>query len=217
MNPQRNTARKGWKQNPEKVREDILAVASIEFAEQGFSGARVNIIAERTQTSKRMIYYYFGDKAGLYKAVIARTYETTRQGERELDLNHLSATAALEQLIEYTFNHHRADPHFIRLVMVENIHEGQHLPDQETFREINAPAIEKLSEIYQRGVESGEFLSGIPALHIHWQISALCFFNVSNRITFSRAFGQELYTESGQKALLEEIKRTIIGGLRRTD
>ena len=49
--------------------EDILAIATEEFALKGFSGARVDEIAERTQTSKRMIYYYFGGKEALYRAV----------------------------------------------------------------------------------------------------------------------------------------------------
>lgn len=45
--------------NPEEVKRNILEIASEEFAENGFAGARVNVIAERTETSKRMIYYYF--------------------------------------------------------------------------------------------------------------------------------------------------------------
>ncbi|MBE0969791.1 TetR family transcriptional regulator, partial [Escherichia coli] len=48
---------KGRKNNPEKTRQDILRAAIDEFVAQGLSGARVDAIAERTHTSKRMIYY----------------------------------------------------------------------------------------------------------------------------------------------------------------
>ena len=63
-------ARRGWKQDPDAVRANILEVATQVFAEYGFSGARVDEIAARTATSKRMIYYYFGDKEGLFRAVL---------------------------------------------------------------------------------------------------------------------------------------------------
>ena len=61
--------------NPRKLdaartREDILAVAGEEFAEHGLSGARVDAIAARMRTTKRMIYYYFGSKERLYLAVL---------------------------------------------------------------------------------------------------------------------------------------------------
>ena len=76
----------GWKQNPEAVRMDIIKVATEEFAQNGLSGARVNEIASKTKTSKRMIYYYFGDKDGLYQQVLIEAYREVREGERELDL-----------------------------------------------------------------------------------------------------------------------------------
>src|ERR1043166_4115363 len=56
--------------DPEATRANILAIATEEFAEKGFSGARVDDIAARTDTSKRMIYYYFGDKEGLFVAEV---------------------------------------------------------------------------------------------------------------------------------------------------
>ncbi|HZF86042.1 MAG TPA: TetR/AcrR family transcriptional regulator, partial [Burkholderiaceae bacterium] len=45
------TARRGRKNNPEKTREDILQAAIVEFVQQGLSGARVDAIAERMNTS----------------------------------------------------------------------------------------------------------------------------------------------------------------------
>ncbi|RYE71671.1 MAG: TetR/AcrR family transcriptional regulator, partial [Hyphomicrobiales bacterium] len=53
-------------QDPEGTRQNIIEVASEEFALNGLSGARIDEIAARTRSSKRMIYYYFGDKEGLY-------------------------------------------------------------------------------------------------------------------------------------------------------
>ena len=60
--------------DPEGTRRNIVEVATHEFAQKGFSGARVDAIANRTRTSKRMIYYYFGSKEGLYLAVLEEAY-----------------------------------------------------------------------------------------------------------------------------------------------
>src|ERR1035441_3204169 len=58
--------------NPERTRERILSAALKEFAANGFAGARVDAIAGRAAINKRMLYHYFGDKEGLFKAVLRR-------------------------------------------------------------------------------------------------------------------------------------------------
>ena len=58
--------------NPDRTRERILSAASKEFAARGFAGARVDAIAQRAAINKRMLYHYFGDKEGLFKAVLRR-------------------------------------------------------------------------------------------------------------------------------------------------
>jgi AcrR family transcriptional regulator len=55
-------------QDPEGTKKDIIEIASQEFALNGLSGARIDEIAAKTRSSKRMIYYYFGDKEGLYRS-----------------------------------------------------------------------------------------------------------------------------------------------------
>jgi AcrR family transcriptional regulator len=57
-----------------RSRQDTLAVARQELAEHGLSVARVDATAARIQTTKRMIYYYFGSKEGFYLAVLEQVY-----------------------------------------------------------------------------------------------------------------------------------------------
>jgi len=57
----------------------IMEVATAEFAAKGLGGARIDAIADATHTSKRMIYYYFGSKEGLYLAVLEESYRRMRQ------------------------------------------------------------------------------------------------------------------------------------------
>lgn len=180
-----------WKQDPDAVKADILRAARSEFARSGLSGGRIDEIAAKTRTSKRMIYYYFGDKAGLYRSVLEAEYHAVREGELELDLADLSPEDALARLTAFTFDHHRDNPEFVRLVMIENIHDGEHLRESEAIRGLNAPAIENLEDICRRGRESRVFRADLDARRLHWTISALSFFNVSNQATFNLIFGGE--------------------------
>src|SRR5215470_2983418 len=96
-------------QDPEGTRKNILEIATDEFANKGFSGARVDDIAARTNTSKRMIYYYFGDKEGLFVTVIERAYAGIRQIESNLTLDHLDPEQALRTLVGFTFDYQNAN------------------------------------------------------------------------------------------------------------
>lgn len=181
-----------WTQDPEGVRRNILDVARAEFAENGLSGGRVDEIAARTATSKRMIYYYFGDKEGLYLAVLEEAYAGMRGAEIALDLASLAPVAALRKLVEVTFDYHAQHPDFVRLVMVENIHQGRHLRRLEALNKVNLSAITLLRDLYARGVASGDFRDGLDPLQIHLTISALGFYNVSNRSSIREVFKHDM-------------------------
>ncbi len=67
----------------EATRAALLARATREFADRGFDGARVDEIAEAAGINKRMIYAYFGDKDGLYRAVLDRSLDEALELARE--------------------------------------------------------------------------------------------------------------------------------------
>jgi AcrR family transcriptional regulator len=203
--------RGGWKQDPAGVQRNILAVAMTEFAANGLSGARMDEIAAKTHTSKRMIYYYFGDKERLYGRVLEEAYRQVRAGEQELELDHLPPVEALKRLTEFTFDHHSRHPDFIRIVMIENIHHGAYLEQSDLIRLLNAGAIQKLKAICRRGRADGLFRDDVSPLELHWHISASSFFNVSNRATFSRIFGNTPYTAEGQRSLKSHLVEMVVG------
>ncbi len=187
------------KPDPARTRQDILAAARQEFAERGLSGARVDAIAARMQTTKRMIYYYFGSKQGLYLAVLEQAYADIRAVEQELDLDSLTPTDAIRRMAEFTFDYQEAHPDFIRLVSIENIHQGRHIAKSEAIRSLNVTVIETLNGILRRGRRLGQFRRDVSALDVHMMISAFCFFRVSNRHTFGSLFRCDL-TEPTMRA-----------------
>jgi AcrR family transcriptional regulator len=178
--------------DPERTRAEILEVATREFADRGYAGARVDEIAAQTRTTKRMIYYYFGGKEQLYVAVLQQAYATIREVEQEIDVEGLEPVAAVRELAERTFDHHRSHPDFIRLVSIENIHRAEHLSASEDLTRLNTPALDLLERILARGRADGSFTRDIDAVDLHMMISSFCVFGVANRHTFGAIFGRDL-------------------------
>jgi len=199
------------KPDAERTRREILAAARQEFAEHGLSGARIDTIAARMRTNKRMIYYYFGSKEGLYLATLEQVYGDIRSVEQELDLDSLTPSDAVRRIIEFTFDYQEAHPDFIRLVSIENIHNGKHLAQSERLRNLNMSVIQRLDGILQRGRRSGAFRSDIDPIDLHMLISAFCFFRVSNRHTFGALFGCDLTAPEQRKKHKRMISEAIVG------
>jgi AcrR family transcriptional regulator len=192
----------------DRTQREILDVATKEFAEQGFAGARVDEIAARTRTTKRMIYYYFGSKERLFVAVLERAYAGIRAAEQTIDVGHLYPVAAIRRLAELTFDHHESHPDFIRLVSIENIHRAEHIAGREDFPGENSRAIELIDAILVRGRADGSFTRDIDAVDVHMMISAFCVFRVANRHTFGAIFDRDLADPA-----LRERYRQMLGDM----
>jgi AcrR family transcriptional regulator len=205
--------KQGWKQDPDAVKADILAVATEEFAAHGLSGGRIDEIARRTKASKRMIYYYFGDKEGLYMRVLERVYSSLRETEKLLNVADLEPVAALRRLTEATFDSHVENPQFIRLVMIENIHNADYVRRSDVIPMLNKAIIEKLTDVCNRGKALGVFRDDADPLELHWMTSSASFYNVSNRATFSTSFGNSLYSAEGQNRLRQRVVDMVLGAV----
>ena len=205
----------GRTNDPERTMADILEVAMREFADKGLAGARIDVIAEAMRTSKRMIYYYFGSKEGLYIAVLEEAYRRMRAIEADLHLEDLPPEDALRRLVGFTVDYQMAHPEFIRLVMTENIHRGEYLRQSREIQQLNVPAIQGLRSVYERGVAAGVFRSGLDPVDLHMSISALSVFNIANRHTFSLIFQRDFDTAPALIARRDSIIEMIVRFVRR--
>jgi AcrR family transcriptional regulator len=196
--------------DPARTMAEILKVATEEFAQKGLAGARIDEIAERTRTSKRMIYYYFESKEGLYLKVLEEAYQRVRSIEANLHLGDLAPEAALRRLVEFTFDHHAGNEDYIRLVMGENINRAQFLSMSKSIVGLNVPALNAIRDLYERGVKQGVFRAGLAPIDIHALISALSFFNVSNRHTFGTIFKIDLTAKAVAAKRREQAIEAVV-------
>lgn len=185
----------------DRTRAEILRVATEIFARDGYSGARVDEIAAATRTTKRMLYYYFGDKAGLYTAVLEGAYLGIREAERALSLDGLPPVDALVRLIEFGFDYHAGHPELGRLVAVENIHHAEHLSRSTRQAALNSSILDLLDTILDRGMAEGVFHRRVPAIDLHLMVMALALFPVTNAPSIQASFAFDM-TDPGIRARL---------------
>lgn len=174
------------------TREALLMAAQHEFAAKGLSGARVNTISSRARANKRLIYYYFGSKNGLYLAVLERVYEGLRGAERKLNLDHLEPETAIRRLIEFNFDYCRKHPELISLINNENLYQAKHLRKSAKIRELHSPFVRMIDEILKRGVAKRVFRPGLDPVEVYITIAAIGYFYLSNNATLSAIFGRDL-------------------------
>lgn len=194
----------------EITRNNILEIAEIEFSDKGLTGARVDEIAEKTKTSKRMIYYHFGSKKELYKAVLEKSYNAIRKLELAIDIEAETPTEALRNICEITFDYHVQNPSFVRIIGQENILYGKNVLEFKSVRSRNRAIIRMLGRLIERGVEAGEFRTGIDPINLHMSISSLCFYYMSNKYTFSLIFAWDMDSPEAIAERKEIIVDTIL-------
>lgn len=171
-----------------RLKEKIFFSAITLFAEFGLSGARMEQIAEKAGTTKRMVVYHFKNKELLYVQVLEYVYTQIRGSERQLNLTGLPPVEAMVALVEWTFDYHATHPDFIRIICMENMQRGRFVKESTYLREINRSALELLEDILTRGQQKQLFNPTITAKDVHRLISSFSFYHVANSYTFFNLF-----------------------------
>ena len=201
------------RRNAERTKAEILAAATREFMERGLNGARVDNIAARTRTNKRMIYYYFKSKERLYIAVLENAYRKIREAEKQLRLDDLPPGEAIRCLVEFTFDYHWKNPQLAKLVVIENIHKGKYLSRSASITSFNLSIIDAIVKVLRRGAEEGVLRADIDPVELHMTINALSLFHVTNRYTFGTVFCRDMMSDEAaaqrKKELVDIISRYV--------
>ncbi|MGE3990803.1 TetR/AcrR family transcriptional regulator [Pseudorhodoplanes sp.] len=200
--------------DPERTRAAILAAAMEEFSTHGLNGARVDEIAKRSGVNKRMIYYYFGDKNGVYLAVLEEIYADIRNAEIRLHLADRDPVDAMRELVAFTWNYFNEHPEFLSLLGTENLHRARHLKTSKKIRELHSPLIGIISALLARGVTAKVFREGVDPVQLYITIASLGFFYMSNRFTLSTIFGRDLGHEQALAERGRHIEDVVLGYLR---
>ena len=201
------------RRDAEATRARILAAATREFARHGLAGARGDRVARAARSSERMVYYYFGSKEKLFRAVLEASYLSLRQAERSVHLDDLEPAQALDEFCRFVWRYYLEHPEFIGLVNTENLHRATHLRQSPQLTELVAPVVGLLQGLLARGEKHGVFRRGLDATELYIAIAALGYFYLSNSATLSAVLGRELrapvHLEDHWRTSVEMIERFV--------
>lgn len=177
--------------DPGRTRIAILTAARAAFAADGLAGARVDAIAADAGSNKRMIYYYFASKDGLFQAVLEAIYAELSEAMAALDLS-AAPPEAMDAYVAFVWRYYLANPDVIAILNAANVAGGAHLPDPARMADIAASFVARLDAVLQAGMGAGCFRDGLNAMHVHITTVALAYFYLGNSITLSRYFEADL-------------------------
>lgn len=201
---------KGRPRDAEQTRKRILDAATVEFARKGLGGARVDAIALRSKSNKRMIYHYFGSKDRLFKEVIEAAYVGIRSAEQKLHLNELEPEEAISTLVRFTWNYYLQHPEFLTLVNSENLHRAKHLKTSEVIHTMSGQFMQMVKQILDDGAAKGVFRDGIDPVQLNITIAAIGYYYLTNRFTGSIVFERDLMAQEHLDARLQFNLDTIL-------
>ena len=183
----------------DRTRERILAAAVKEFAAKGYSGARVDAICRASRANPRMLYHHFGDKAGLYVAVLEQVIGDLRREELKLQVDHVEPLAGMLQLFDFIHGHFASHPELIHLLSGENLLRGSFLRRSSKTPLVASPLLQLIAGLLRRGERHGVIRKGIDPLHLYVVMVALSYFHRSNAYTLSAIFRTDLLQSGWQE------------------
>ncbi len=203
------------RRDAEATRARILKAASTEFARHGFAGARGERVAQRARSSERMVYYYFGSKDELFRAVLENAYAQLRDAERGIRLDPDDPWKALEQFCRFVWRYYLEHPEFISLLNTENLYRARHLRRSARLGELVSPVAKLLSAMLADGARKGVFRDDIDEIELYVAIASLGYFCLSNRHTLSAVLGRDVAGPDVLERYWSGALRMINGYVRR--
>lgn len=187
------------------VKRNILEVALAEFARYGLEGTRIESIAAGTHTSKRMIYYHFGSKEGLYAEVLEYAYRVVRKDEDMVPLWSLPPMEALVRYITDAFNSFSQHPDFIRLSQQESLQGLRFLKQSPAIMQMNRASLALLEDIVRRGKADGIMRTDIEPIHVYMNYIGLCHYHISSRHNYALQFDFDPAESANSRARLDSV------------
>jgi AcrR family transcriptional regulator len=196
--------------DPDATRKRILKAAKAEFARKGLGGARIDDIAARAKSNKRMLYHYFGNKEELFRITLEDAYAEIREAEAQLAIEKDDPITALKRLVRFTWSYYLDNPEFITLVNSENLHKARHIKGSKRFNELSRPFVGRMQALLKRGAEQGLFRNDLDPVQVNITIAAIGYYYLTNRFTGAIVFERDLMDKRALEQRLDFNIKTIL-------
>jgi AcrR family transcriptional regulator len=180
------------RRDADRTRQSILRAGIAEFASKGYNGARVDSICRAARANPRMLYHHFGDKAGLYVAVLEEVIGDLRREELKLVVDHVDPLEGMLHLFDFVHRHFGEHPELIHLLSGENLLRARFLRRSADTPTVASPLIQLIERLLRRGERQRVVRRGIDPLHLYVMMVALSYFHRSNAWTLSVIFRRDV-------------------------
>lgn len=181
-------------------KQDILEVAVELFAENGYHGTSMNMIAEAAEVSKGGLYWYFCSKKELYSSIIEMPFEDYMSYIKKIEQKESSPVQKLKDIIKYRVNYIKENRKLSKLI-INNLQNLEILKEKiYKYKDENQKI---LTRIFKEGVNKGKFNIKDP------YISVMIFTSIINSV----ASNPEILTERSTEKLIETITEQVFYGI----
>jgi TetR/AcrR family transcriptional regulator len=189
------------------TRARILHAAVRQFSANGLAGARTEQIAEEACVNKALLYYYFKSKEDLYAASLEFVFDGVRTASLALLEAGASAGERFLQIVLNSFDRSYSHPALQSLMQQEmvRLHRGEEHRMARIAEKFFRPMWEKLEEVLEEGISSGELIRVDPTQMRYAALGANLFYFLSAPLA-RLAFG----TEPLERGELEHRRRASI-------
>jgi TetR/AcrR family transcriptional regulator len=208
---QKKSSRKSGGRNPEVTRNRILEAATRAFAQNGFEGTSLGEILIKAKVSKRMVYHYYGNKEGLYRAVHIHQWQVLFEwfaqelipglgaGKTPPDLREL-LLKSVAIFHDFSATHQK----FIRLMMWDGLEGGR--VSQSIWKDIRGPLYFRMEELVKGAQNSGLIAQTLEANHLVVSFLGAISFYFGYAPSLSDIYGKDPLSETA----LEERKQQTL-------
>lgn len=203
------------------TRDRILQSAIEVFSRYGLAGGSVDKISKAANSHDRMIYYYFGNKEGLFVAVLEEIYRRFNEAESQIEIIADDPLTSLKRMIHFIIHYFRDHPEFVTILNSENLQRGKHVSKARTTQRYSIIAVGAVDTVIRQGQHLGLFRPEVSARDVYLMISSLGYFYQSNRFTLSEFLGERLESDATfaqweaftTDAVMRTVLKTIPDGL----
>jgi TetR/AcrR family transcriptional regulator len=188
----------------------ILAAAEEIFAGHGLAGARTEAIAVRAGVNKALLYYYFGSKRNLYRAVLRNLLEQLNQVVSPADSSSASSRERLAAFVEGYFDFLASHPNYPLLIQREAMESRGEVEWMK--REYFLPFRRRFFSLIERGMREGE-LRRVDPKQAAFSVMGVTTSYFAAAVIWSALHGRDLLQPAALKARRKALVDFIGYGL----
>jgi len=199
--------------NAKRTRERILQKAAELFAEKGYEGTAVSAITKGSGVSKRMLYHYYGDKQGLYRALFIHEWGLLKEWydkalkERMERGEPASTRELLKQSVAIFFDFLAKRPQFVRLLMWEGLEGGE--ISRSIWKDIRGPLYVQMEFLIRQAQEEGLLDINLDAGHFVVSFLGAISFYFAYAPTLEEMIHEDPFTETALEKRKFQLLRLL--------